>query len=355
MSRGWVLLAVLAGCDDGGSGTAAADARVVDAAAGGAGGAGGAVVDMAVPDMALPDMGGGGVGGIPIVEGAPHITTLTAFLNRVDGGFGFVVEGEDAQDDVIAFSIEVYDAQNQLIQLDEDGGAVDVLFDNLRQGLGQFRGVFSLSFDVDGRFATMSRVRIGVLDGGEHRSNVEEPVFMDTPEVGRDDSCDPNRGLSRCLPGDLCGSLAGGRFSCQPQEVECPAFFMAVDLNAQAGFTYDGNTEGIGSHARGHCGGGAGDQVFRFAPPTAGTWIIHAEATDPMGDPLIYVRSHCRFPDVQAELGCNDDTSAMNRASRLVLDLPANSPVFIFVDGFDNGNPEEIPWRGPFTLTAEQR
>jgi hypothetical protein len=291
------------------------------------------------------------MGGVPDLP-VPRITTLNAWLNRVDGGFGFVVEGTDAQDDVLAFAIEVYDADDQLIQLDEDGGAVDVLFDNLRQGLGQFRGQFSLSFDVDGRFATMSRVRIGVLDRAENRSMMVEPTFMDTPEVGRDESCDPNRGLSRCLPGDLCGTLAGGRFSCQPQEVECPAFFMATDLNAQPEFTFVGDTSNTGSHARGHCGGGAGDQVFRFLPPAAGRYLIEARPSQPMGDPLLYVRSHCRFPDVIAELGCNDDSGAMNLAPRLILDLPANSPIFIFVDGFDTGNPEETPWRGAFTLTV---
>ncbi|MEZ4469987.1 MAG: hypothetical protein R3F60_04110 [bacterium] len=217
------------------------------------------------------------MGGMP-AAGTPEITTLTAFLNRQDGGFGFIVEGHDPENDVAAFSIEVFDANDQALRLDEDGGSVDVLFDNLRQGLGDFRATFSLSFDVDGRFATMQRVRIGVFDRAGNRSAILEPAFQDTPEVGRDESCDPNRGLSRCFDGDLCGTLAGGRFSCQPEEVECPAFFMAIDLNAQADFTYTGDTEGVGSHARGHCGGGAGDQVFRFVPPEAGRYRIRAQA-----------------------------------------------------------------------------
>lgn len=340
----WIWLALLAGCDDGDGGSAVTDALVLpDTAV-----AADMAVDAAPVDMALPDAAAdmGGLIDLPV----PRITTLTAWLNRVDGGFGFIVEGQDPQDDVLAFSIEVYDAQNQLIQLDEDGGAVDVLFDNLRQGLGQFRGQFSLSFDVDGRFATMSRVRIGVLDRAENRSALMEPTFMDTPEVGRDETCDPNRGLSRCLPGDLCGTLAGGRFSCQPQEVECPAFFMAIDLNAQPDFTFTGDTSNTGSHARGHCGGGAGDQVFRFVPPVAGRYILAVEPTQPGGDPLLYVRTHCRFPDVSAELGCSDDSSAMNLSPRLVLELAADTPIFLFVDGFDTGNPEETPWRGPYTL-----
>ncbi|MEZ4469986.1 MAG: hypothetical protein R3F60_04105 [bacterium] len=69
------------------------------------------------------------------------------------------------------------------------------------------------------------------------------------------------------------------------------------------------------------------------------------------------MRTHCRFPDVMAELGCNDDVNPlrMDRNAQLDLDLPAGEPAFIFVDGYDNGDPEVIPWRGPYTLTVQRQ
>ena len=364
LNQGWMICAALAmgACDDGDADkTPTPDMTVIDAGGpggeGGEGGVGGVGGEGGVGGMGgMGGMGGEGGEGGGVVPGAPVITTLNAYLNRDDGGFGFVLDGTDMENDVLAFSIAVWDAAGEPIQFDEDGGSVDVLFNALSQGLGSFRGSWSVSFNIDSRFGGMSKVEIGVLDEAMNRSATIIPEFLDAPEVDRDENCDINRGLSRCLDGDLCGSLAGGRFSCQPDAVECPDFFMAIDLNAEADWTFDGNTMGTGSHARGHCGGGAGDQVFRFVPPEAGRYTIRAETVTPDGDPLMYVRTHCRFPDVNAELGCNDDINvgAGNLASQLELALPAGEPIFIFVDGFDHGDPMVEPWRGPYRLVVER-
>lgn len=364
------LGAGLLGCDDGDSGaTPTPDMAQVDMAggAGGEGGAGG--MGGAGGEAGMGGAGGAGGmggeggeggaggegGGTP--PGAPVITQLDAYLNRQDGGFGFIIEGADMENDVIGFSIAVWDANDEPIRFDEDGGSVDVAFNNLSQGLGNFRAFWSVSFNIDSRFGGMSKVEIGVLDGAMNRSATIIPEFQEAPEVDRDENCDINRGLSRCYDGDLCGTLAGGRYSCQPQSIECPDYFMAIDLNAEAGWTYDGNTDGTGSHASGHCGGGSGDQVFRFVPPEAGTYSIRAEVDMPGGDPLLYVRSHCRFPDVTAELGCNDDvnTAGGDLSSRLDLALPADEPIFIFVDGYDHGDQMREPWRGPYRLVVERQ
>ncbi len=69
-------------------------------------------------------------------------------------------------------------------------------------------------------------------------------------------------------------------------------------------------------------------------------------------DTLMWARSHCRFSDWIAELGCSDDINVAlgDLRSEIRLDMMAGEVVFIFVDGYsDQGQPG---WSGAFELSV---
>ncbi len=94
-----------------------------------------------------------------------------------------------------------------------------------------------------------------------------------------------------------------------------------------------GVTAGEGEHA-GSCGGDAQspEVVYMTSFDEAGTVCFDLTGSD--YDTVLYVRGACDDPD--SELGCNDDNRAITGGtqSALSLEVAADTPYYVFVDGF---------------------
>ena len=300
----------------------------------------------------------------PLPPEWPLIRRVRAYINRQDGGLGLQIDGRDEDNDVVGFSLQYFFDDGEPLVLTEDGGPITLIFSELRQGNGDFVGVWSVPFllDLNVDLLSLAEVSVTILDGAEHESRPYRIMLLDTPTVDDGEQCDLNRGLSRCGDDSLCGTAAGGRNSCSAAVLECPDYFEVIDLNAEGG-QYDGDTSGRATYGVGSCGGGTSSQLFSFTADQDGTHSFIAEPTGVaptfMGvpDTLMWIRSHCAFSDWNAELGCNDD---INRAvgdlgSRIDLEMTSGQTVYIFVDGYSNFEQQMEGWSGPFTLEVSSR
>ena len=300
----------------------------------------------------------------PLPPEWPLIRRVRAYINRQDGGLGLQIDGRDEDNDVVRFSLQYFFDDGEPLVLTEDGGPITLIFSELRQGNGDFVGVWSVPFllDLNVDLLSLAEVSVTIIDDAEHESRPYRIALLDTPTVEDGDQCDLNRGLSRCSEDSLCGTAAGGRNSCSTAVFECPDYFEVIDLNAEGG-RYEGDTSGRATYGVGSCGGGTSSQLFSFTADQDGMHSFIAEPTGVaptfMGTPdtLMWIRSHCAFSDWNAELGCNDD---INRAvgdlgSRIDLEMTSGQTVYIFVDGYSDFERQMEGWSGPFTLEVSAR
>jgi hypothetical protein len=295
----------------------------------------------------------------------PLIRRTRAYINRDEGGLGIEIIGRDEDNNVVGFFLEYFYDDGTALQLAQEPGPVGLKFNKLSQGNGDFIGTWSVPFLTSSGLdlARLVRVEVSVLDDSKYQSETKSVELTNTPIAMQGEACDLNRGLSRCGDDLLCDLVAGGSKKCAPKEVECPMGYDVIDLNAN-GMMYSGSTEGKPTYGVGACGGGTASNVFRFEAMQAGNYVFLATPTssredwvDEMGAPkapdtLMWARSHCRFSDWIAELGCSDDinTALGDLRSEIRLDMMAGEVVFIFVDGYsDQGQPG---WSGSFELSV---
>jgi hypothetical protein len=295
----------------------------------------------------------------------PLIRRTRAYINRDEGGLGIEIIGRDEDNNVVGFFLEYFYDDGTALQLAQEPGPVGLKFNKLSQGNGDFIGTWSVPFITSSGLdlARLVRVEVSVLDDSKYQSETKSVELVNTPTSTQGEACDLNRGLSRCGEGLLCDLVAGGSKKCAPKEVECPMGYDVIDLNTN-GMMYSGTTEGKPTYGVGACGGGTASNVFRFEAMQAGSYVFLATPTssredwvDDMGNPkapdtLMWIRSHCRFSDWIAELGCSDDinVSLGDLRSEIRLEMTAGEVVFIFVDGYsDLGQPG---WSGGFELSV---
>lgn len=291
--------------------------------------------------------------------GAPLLRRVRAMINRDEGGLGIEVVGRDEDGDVDLFLVEFFFADGNSLQLGENPGPVQVKFNKLTQGNGDFTGSWSTNFSLGTVISIeeLSYLEIRIVDAEMNTSFEERVEFIDTPDVGLDEECDPKRGLSRCEDGLLCEILAGGRTRCKETVTECPEFYDLLNLN-EAGGRFEGNTSGLVTYGRGYCGGGTSSQVFSFTADQTATYQFYAEGISteewPTADPLMWIRSYCDSDDWNAQLGCNDDINLAQRDlnSFIELELMQDQTVYIFVDGYREITSEELGWNGPYILSV---
>ena len=299
----------------------------------------------------------------PLPPEYPVIRRVRAYINRQDGGLGLQIDGRDEDNDVLGFTLQYFFDDGQSLQLGESEGPVGLTFSELRQGNGDFVGIWSVPFLIDRNvdLLSLAEIRVTIIDNEEHESYPTRIALLDTPTLSQGEQCDLNRGLSRCDEGDLCGTAAGGRNSCAEAVIACPDYFEVINLNEEGG-RFEGDTSGRATYGVGSCGGGTSSQLFSFTADVDGTYTFTAEPTGVaptfMGTPdtLMWIRTHCGFSDWNAELGCNDD---INRAvgdlgSRITTELTAGQEVFIFVDGYSDFEQQMEGWSGPFVLSVTQ-
>jgi hypothetical protein len=298
----------------------------------------------------------------------PLIRRTRAYINRDEGGLGIEIIGRDEDNNVVGFFLEYFYDDGTALQLGDAPGPVGIKFSKLSQGNGDFLGTWSIPFipNTTLDLSRLTKVQVSVLDETEYRSETVDIQLLNTPNAALGDECDLNRGLSRCSEGLLCDQVAGGRKKCAEAEIECPMGYEVIDLNAN-NLTYMGSTDGQPTYGVGACGGGTASNVFRFQASSAGSYEFIVTPTssredwlDEMmmpkaADSLMWIRSHCRFSDWIAELGCNDDINASigDLRSRLQLDLTEGQIIFIFVDGYSElGMPG---WSGGFEINVNMQ
>ena len=297
----------------------------------------------------------------PLAPEVPIIRRVRAYINRQDGGLGLQIDGRDEDNNVKGFTLEYFFDDGEPLVVVEGGGPIQLEFSELRQGNGDFVGLWTIPFLLDANvdLLRLAEAKLTVFDEDENISPETTIALLDTPTMPDGEECDLNRGLSRCGEDSLCETAAGGRTSCGPAVVECPEYYNVVDLNTEGG-TYEGDTTGQATYGLGTCGGGSASQVFSFTADAAGSYTFLAEPTGVapgfMGTPdtLMWIRSHCRFSDWVAELACNDDvnTAAQDLRSLINLELEADQTVFVFIDGYSRNG--EIGWTGPFVISVTQ-
>ena len=296
----------------------------------------------------------------PLAPEVPIIRRVRAYINRQDGGLGLQIDGRDEDNNVKGFTLEYFFDDGEPLVVVEGGGPITLEFNELRQGNGDFVGYWTIPFllDINVDLLRLAEAKLTVYDEDNHMSPVTTIALLDTPTMPDGEECDLNRGLSRCGESSLCETAAGGRTSCGPAVIECPDYYNVINLN-EAGGTYEGDTTGQATYGLGTCGGGSASQVFSFTADVAGSYTFLAEPTGVSpgftGNPdtLMWIRSHCRFSDWVAELGCNDDVSIGSDLRSIIrLELEAGQTVFAFIDGFSRNG--EIGWTGPFVINVTQ-
>ena len=302
----------------------------------------------------------------PPIE-APIIRRVRAYINRQDGGLGIEIIGRDEDNNLLAFKLEYFYADGSPLILGEAPGPIAIYFSNLRQGSGDFIGEWSVPFLLENAsdLENLARIEVSVIDETEYESPVTSIELLNTPTSPEGESCDLNRGLSRCEDGYLCDLRPGGSTKCKTAITECPMtpagvdLYEAIDLNAEGG-RYEGDTSGRATYGTGFCGGGTSSQLFTFTADQAGEYIFTAQPTgsseswEGAPDTLMWIRSHCGFSDWVAELGCNDDINVGlgDLGSQLRLDLTEGQVIYIFIDGYSDPESGQAGWSGPFVIEA---
>ncbi len=204
------------------------------------------------------------------------------------------------------------------------------------------------SEECQGAMPAIARVEVKV---GDQVELLSEPLSLElapTPEVEVGASCDLSQGTAICPGETICANYGEVEEAplCQAAQQICPASWELIDMNSHLrgrDWSYRGDSTGQPNHGgNGSCGGGGPNMVHSFTPPSSGRYEIKIQDVPPGGDTLLFVRNHCALAQREYEEGCNDDDAGL--LSGLSLDLSADEPIFIFVDGYNGG------FAAPYTL-----
>ena len=177
----------------------------------------------------------------------------------------------------------------------------------------------------------------GVDDDQDARRDCEDPACADDPFCAPSGACsvDIECGLARICTGGQCRSVRTG--TCNDP--------VRVGFEQARGSTSGrASINHVATCATGEpTSATGGDAVFVFESPVAQTVCI--ETKDSSFDTLLYIRAD-DCGDFRREIACNDDIDAFNNdfLSRITLAVEADTPYYVFVDGWDGA-------AGPFVLT----
>lgn len=107
--------------------------------------------------------------------------------------------------------------------------------------------------------------------------------------------------------------------------------------------SFSGDTAAAPDAQRGTCGSFGGyDIAFVYTPAADGLLVVDTEGSH--FDTVVFARSSCG--DTATQIGCDDDGGTGTGPSRMSILVAHGTPVFLFVDGYDDGD------HGAFTLNT---
>ena len=175
-----------------------------------------------------------------------------------------------------------------------------------------------------------------------------EPVIAPAREAearGLGEACDPGRARDACPEDATCIDGA-----CALIEAGCTGEIEPLPIDGDGPiWRIEGRLDGDVIATGLSCGGSGNSQVYRFEAPADGDYLITAYSGELASDPVLAVRSHCRYDGrthPEFELACSDDS--LRRDARLDVALTAGQIVYPVVDGHGR-------WRGGYNLRIEQR
>ncbi|MCA9537823.1 MAG: hypothetical protein KC620_02980, partial [Myxococcales bacterium] len=137
-------------------------------------------------------------------------------------------------------------------------------------------------------------------------------------------ACVECRADGDCAPGDVCREGA-----CVPPPVLAGTCAQPTPIPGPG--VFNGSTDGAESLNGASCAGGAGSPEAVFVLNGNGQpFCLSLEGSD--YDTALFVRTACG--DQNSEVICNDDNGGGGLWSRLTLNTAANTPYFVFVDGY---------------------
>lgn len=303
------------------------------------------VASEACPATPFPITLGGSVSLTNTTEG--HTDDIFSFC-------GDITSTADAPDLVYAFSLadagtlrvdvtSLTDGYNPAIYLRTDCATDFTCFD-----FGADKEIIAGDFPAGTYFL--------IVDGANGTSgNFQLTVSFSAPICGdgvvnAGEQCDPGGGQ----PSDGCGD-PGTPGACQledpsPDADLCPGTSVSIPSGTTTLAASDGNTTiGFNNDFSGTCSlpPGGPDRVYQLIPEVSGTLtasvglnangvpICDLDFSDPgCWDRVLYARTGCDDASPAAELACSDK-GALD-VETITFPVTANTPVFVFVDGFDD-------------------
>jgi len=321
----------------------------------------------------------------PYCAGTPRISKVTATKNLVAGTWGLIVEGSDADGDVVSARVRTKDAKGKVIAI---GGAsmTPVPFHRIgHDSTGAFRGVVALEARFDSTCETPTRrtfdscvaagakdpatceaervqalatclsetlasivkADLEVVDATGLISRLSSSDITAAQEGVPGGACDPYGAIGYCPASLVCWSEEDlVPEICQANGPSCPGSYATIDLADHAaaeGWSFSGSLAEAELSATASCGGGGKTRVFSFSAPEAGVYSFETSALGAGVDTVLSVRRFCQLPGY--ELACSDDVGA-GKASRVELALGGGESVFALVGAKDDGS------AGAFTLSV---
>lgn len=201
-----------------------------------------------------------------------------------------------------------------------------------------------LDFDTDSGTPDSGADDVG-SDAGARPDGARPDAAPDTSSCGNGkvdpgEECDDKNRTS----GDGCSSTCKHE-SAGPGDLCSNALEIALEQQ-DGGTLYKasvpGSTSPLFNQYAATCGGGSGaDIVYKVTSPTVGRVVARVVAPF---QAVLSARTACE--DLKTELACRDNTSSKTGASEVAFPVFANTPVYLFVDGFGGS-------KGDFVLDVE--
>ena len=286
----------------------------------------------------------------------PAVDEVEVFLNTSASQIGVRVSGSDEEKDVVSLALNLYNLDGA--GLFADAGDVDVFaFDDVQYLEDSSRFVATKTINIDGDLSLVTSATGGAVDEQGNLSNLREATLGSPTLVERDAICDDVEFVcdetSACVNG-LCVN---------PTDfAECPEDWMVTDitLENEGPTVIRGDNSMASGLRRGSCGGGGATVIYRLISDETLALRATTGANETAADTVLFARRLCDLDGsiLGQDLACNDDISFVengsddnNYMSQIIFNVPANEPVFIFVDSFTGTM--GASWTGNFTLTLE--
>jgi hypothetical protein len=274
---------------------------------------------------------------------APLFTALQALRLDADR-IRLVVDGQDVDGDARGIEYQRRNSGGTLL----DASAVFAFFSPPVSGSASpFVSALVLTGQTGADVASVE-VRIRDDQGLLSAPRTENVVAIPVRASGQ--VCDLARLRDQCATGTECRDGGGGSGTCQPIDgFDCND---PIDLNALATLAsgvwhYAGDTTNGQAAVDPACLAGTGiEKVHVYRPAVRSDLIISTRNPGTTFNTVLYYRLFC---GVSGSDACNDDFGGSLQSEIVAANIPANFPIFVFVDGSDALR------FGPYELTIREK